>query len=166
MKKIFVVVTVLAVISFIYYFRSIQNVTKTEVPPPTPAEKETPKTPDYSGIQVPEVVATDLAEGEGNAVIKGDKVKIHYTMWVYDPAAPANRGPLISSTEGHEPDLTTIGEKKLISGWESGMIGMKPQGKRRLIVPAGEAYGEDGVPGSIPPNSILMIEVSLVEVVK
>ena len=43
---------------------------------------------------------------------------------------------------------------------------MKPGGKAKLVCPPGLAYGSRGVPGTIPPDSTLVFEVELLEIVK
>jgi FKBP-type peptidyl-prolyl cis-trans isomerase len=54
----------------------------------------------------------------------------------------------------------TIGDGKVIKGWEEGLQGMK-KGSRRVIAIAPElAYGKNGAPPHIPPASTLVFEVS------
>jgi len=62
-----------------------------------------------------------------------------------------------------EPLTFTLGEGKVIEGWEEGLLGMKEGGKRALVVPANMAYGSRQV-GPIKPNSALVFMVELLEV--
>ena len=47
----------------------------------------------------------------------------------------------------------------LFQGWETGMVGMKVGGRRRLTIPPAMAYGSQGAPPDIPANSTLVFEV-------
>jgi FKBP-type peptidyl-prolyl cis-trans isomerase len=49
----------------------------------------------------------------------------------------------------------------VIAGWEEGLIGVKPGGKRMLIIPAKLAYGKNGVGDQIPPDSDLLFEIEV-----
>ncbi len=48
-------------------------------------------------------------------------------------------------------------------GWDQGLMGMQVGGKRKLLVPAHLGYGERSM-GKIPPNSNLVFEIELLEV--
>ncbi len=63
----------------------------------------------------------------------------------------------------------TLGKKEVISGWETGIIGMRIGEKRKLIIPANFAYGSEGVKNKegkfiIPPDSTLIFQIELVKI--
>ena len=57
-----------------------------------------------------------------------------------------------------------IGRGRVIKGWDQGLIGMKVGGKRKLRVPAHLAYGERQIGALIKPNSNLVFDIELLEV--
>jgi FKBP-type peptidyl-prolyl cis-trans isomerase len=56
-----------------------------------------------------------------------------------------------------------INRGQLISGLFYGVEGMRVGGTRRLEIAPHLAYGERGVPGSIPPNAMLIVEITILE---
>jgi len=52
----------------------------------------------------------------------------------------------------------------VIEGWQDLLLEMKVGEKVRAWIPSGLAYGEAGVPPLIPPNSLLVFEVELLQV--
>ncbi|MBI2026092.1 MAG: FKBP-type peptidyl-prolyl cis-trans isomerase [Candidatus Levybacteria bacterium] len=96
--------------------------------------------------------------GEGREVKSGDTIVIHYTGTL------ENGQKFDSSLDRNQPFETQIGVGKVIKGWDEGVIGMKVGGKRRLTIPPGLAYGEQGIQGAIPPNSTLIFELELLEI--
>ena len=58
-----------------------------------------------------------------------------------------------------------MGQGRVIKGWDEGIALLKPGGKAKLIIPPSLAYGNRAI-GPIPPNSILMFEVELVDIVE
>lgn len=106
---------------------------------------------------------TDLRVGAGAEAQNGATLAVHYTGWLFDEEAPAQKGPQFDSSAGRDPLSFVLGAGQVIAGWDQGLAGMKVGGLRRLIVPPSLAYG--GVRNrSIPPNSTLVFEVELVEV--
>ena len=99
----------------------------------------------------------DIKVGTGDEAKNGSKVKVHYTGWL-------TSGKKFDSSVGGQPFEFTIGRGEVIKGWDEGVAGMKVGGKRQLRVPPRIAYGEDGYPPVIPPNSTLIFDVQLIAV--
>jgi peptidylprolyl isomerase len=93
----------------------------------------------------------DLKEGEGAPCPPGAKVKINYAGWLTD-------GTVFDTREGKGPIEFDL--NGLIQGWQIGIPGMKPGGKRKLVVGPDQGYGNQ-VKGKIPPGSTLIFEVEL-----
>jgi FKBP-type peptidyl-prolyl cis-trans isomerase FkpA len=88
-------------------------------------------------------------------------VTVSYTGWLYDPSKPESKGSQFDS----QPSFTfQLGAGRVIPGWEQGIPGMKVGGQRRLIIPPSLGYGSQMV-GTIPPNSTLVFDVMLLNVV-
>lgn len=87
-------------------------------------------------------------------VKNGDSVRIHYTGTLTD-------GSVFDSSEGREPLEFTVGTGQVIKGMDAGLPGMKVGDKKRLEIPAVDAYGplnpearqaipREGIPDEIP----------------
>ena len=104
-----------------------------------------------------ELQVIDLRVGEGKAAVKGALITTHYTGWLEDGSE------FDSSHSRGKPFQCVIGTGRVIKGWDQGLMGMQVGGKRRLLVPAHLGYGERTM-GKIPPNSNLVFEIELLEV--
>ncbi len=104
-------------------------------------------------VEVPELRFEDEVVGDGAEVLKDATVTIHYT------GALASDGTIFDSsvTRGEQ---ATFPLTSLIEGWQEGIPGMKVGGKRRLFIPAAQAYGASERPG-IPANSDLIFDIEL-----
>lgn len=98
-----------------------------------------------------------IKEGKGKKPKASSEVKVHY------------RGTLIDGTEfdssytRNEPAQFPL--NGVIKGWTEGLQLMTPGAKYKFHIPSDLAYGPSGRPG-IPPNSVLVFEVELLEIVK
>lgn len=99
----------------------------------------------------------DAVVGEGKPSTSGDKVTVHYTGWL------TNGDKFDSSKDRGQAFTVTIGQHRVIEGWEEGLQGIAKGGKRILIIPANLGYG-DRAAGSIPPGSTLIFEVDMLKI--
>lgn len=118
-----------------------------------------PSLPPSDPISQFEVI--DKTEGQGTAVVAGDKVSVHYTGWLFDADAEQQRGAKFdSSVDRGQPFTFTVGAGQVIRGWDEGVAGMQVGGKRVLMIPPSQGYGDRRV-GPLPANASLVFEVEL-----
>jgi peptidylprolyl isomerase len=122
---------------------------KAGVTHPKPAVQMT-TTP--SGLQY-----RDLLVGKGPQPKAGDTVVVNYTGRFLS-------GKIFDTSVGKQPFKFRLGRGEVIKGWDEGVASMHVGGKRKLVIPAGLAYGSTGYPGVIPPNSKLVFVVELLGV--
>lgn len=106
-----------------------------------------------------DLVITELTEGEGDEAKSGDTVSVHYVGVAHSSGeefdASYNRG---------EPLQFRLGIGQVISGWDTGVQGMKVGGRRQLVIPPHLAYGDRGAGGAIKPGETLIFVVDLLKV--
>lgn len=107
---------------------------------------------------VNELIIEDLVIGEGKAAEKGALITTHYRGCLEDGTQ------FDSSYDKGRAFECVIGTGRVIKGWDQGIVGMRVGGKRKLFVPAHLAYGERQVGPIIKPNSNLVFEIELLEV--
>ena len=96
-------------------------------------------------------------EGTGRSPVANDKVRTHYR------GTFINGEEFDSSYKRNKPAEFSV--SGVIKGWTEALQLMKEGGKWKLYIPPNLAYGEGARPG-IPPNSTLIFEIELLEVVK
>ena len=107
----------------------------------------------------------DTVVGTGAEARAGQNVRVHYTGWLYDPAAANSRGRKFDSSKDRgQPFGFGLGQGQVIRGWDEGVQGMKVGGTRVLTIPPEMGYGARGAGGVIPPNATLVFEVELLSV--
>jgi FKBP-type peptidyl-prolyl cis-trans isomerase FkpA/FKBP-type peptidyl-prolyl cis-trans isomerase FklB len=74
----------------------------------------------------------------------------------------AATGKVFDSTQASGP--TTFAMNGVIKGFAEAISTMKVGGKRTVYIPAALAYGQNGYPGVIPPNSDLVFEIELLAI--
>ena len=108
---------------------------------------------------------TDLVVGTGATAAAGKQVSVFYTLWLYDPSKPENKGTQLQTNVGATPLTFQVGAGQVIPGFDRGVQGMQVGGRRRVIIPPDLAYGATGSSnGGIPPYATLVFDVDLVDV--
>ena len=100
---------------------------------------------------------TELKAGMGPVAVDGDVVTIDYVAWLHDEDEADDKGQQVDSGVGLE---FVLGGSQVIEAFDTGVVGMKVGGERRLVVPPNYALGGTGS-GSIPGGSALVIDVTL-----
>lgn len=118
-------------------------------PPPVTGKRSVTDT----GLGIIDVVA-----GTGATPSAGQTVSVQYTGWLSDGTK------FDSSLDRGTPFEFVLGAGQVIAGWDEGLAAMQVGGKRRMFIPADLAYGEQGRPPTIPPNSELIFDVELLDV--
>lgn len=98
-----------------------------------------------------------LEEGTGPSPKPTDMVRAHYSGRLLDGTE------FDSSYKRGSPAIFAV--QQVIEGWQEALPLMKEGAKWELTIPANLAYGEGGAGAHIPPNSTLIFEVELLEVV-
>ncbi|MBK6459543.1 MAG: FKBP-type peptidyl-prolyl cis-trans isomerase [Myxococcales bacterium] len=124
------------------------------------ADRPAPKPADKPAAPEEPLKKTDVVVGKGPEAKAGDVVSVHYVGTLVD-------GKEFDASRKHgKPFDFPLGQGQVIKGWDEGVAGMKPGGKRKLVIPPSKAYGARGAPPVIPPNSTLLFEVELLEIKK
>jgi len=114
-------------------------------------------------VTVPEQPATklevtDLVEGSGDEVQAGATITAHYIGVVQGTGKTFD-----SSWDRGDPVTFPLGQ--VIPGWTKGLVGMKVGGRRQLVIPGDQAYGDRPPPESgIEPGETLVFVIDLVRI--
>jgi len=130
-------------------------------------KEETAEKPKYdTGLK--ELVTKDLVVGKPTEfqpkmkpIEDGDRVYVRY-KGVFSDGLEFDS----NLDESKPPFAFTVGRQEVIKGWDEGIKGMLPGGKRKLDVPWSMGYGEKSMQPSIPNKADLFFEVEVIDVVK
>ena len=96
--------------------------------------------------------------GDGKKIIHHSWVQIEYT-------GSFENGEVFDTNVGkNRPLVVQMGMKEVIPGFELGIIGTNKGTKRKIKIPAKLAYGKKGGGDVIPPNTDLIFEFEIIDV--
>ncbi len=89
--------------------------------------------------------------GEGREATRGDTVTLSYELFL-------SRGDKVQAMDAYS---FTLGKREVIAALDYGVEGMRVGGRRRFRAGPHLGYRDQGVPGRIPPNAVLIFDVTL-----
>ncbi len=95
-----------------------------------------------------------IKEGTGRLVQVSDTLTVHYKGSIFSD------GSVFDQTKDKPATFPLV---RLIKGWQLGLVHCKVGGKMRLYLPSGSAYGIRTRSATIPPNSILVFDVEVLD---
>ncbi|OJJ15940.1 hypothetical protein BKI52_36280 [marine bacterium AO1-C] len=110
-------------------------------------------------------------QGTGPQAMAGKTVIVHYTGKllngkVFDTSfeSVARQFGKYRPGRQYKPYQFPLGKGRVIKGWDEGIALLKMGTKATLYIPSDLAYGRRGAGKDIPPNSVLIFDVELLEV--
>ena len=131
-------------------------------------------------IDVPkELIVKVIQESENERTMQSKKldlISVKYTGWIFDNNVSTDnhcdaKGKMFDSnifeTFRHTlPFQFVLGKGIVIKGWDLGLLDMRVDEERCLVIPAHLAYGNRRIGDIIKPNSTLIFEVRLIKILK
>lgn len=104
------------------------------------------------------VVLKQPDDPKAPTVLEGDLVRINY-----EAILTASKKVIESTSTRGESRAIVVGRDKVAKGLIKGVLSMKQGMKIKLTVSPQYAYGANGIPGVVPPNSEIDYIIELVE---
>lgn len=118
----------------------------------------------------PHVEVLDETPGDGPEVQRRRVYLIRLKLWLNrgEPVRCQAASGFVDRARLEDHGTTQVSDlridrEQMIPGLFYGVEGMRVGGTRRLRIPPHLAYGERGIPGLIPPNALLVAEISILE---
>jgi peptidylprolyl isomerase len=118
--------------------------------------KSKPKIAKPGGDPPTSLIKKDLVVGKGPAIKSGQLATMQYVGVSWSTGAEFD-----ASWDRGQPFQFPLGQGQVIQGWDDGIVGMKVGGRRELVIPPDQAYGEQSPGPGIGPNETLVFVVDL-----
>nr|WP_042196918.1 FKBP-type peptidyl-prolyl cis-trans isomerase [Kibdelosporangium sp. MJ126-NF4]CEL22628.1 peptidylprolyl isomerase, FKBP-type [Kibdelosporangium sp. MJ126-NF4]CTQ89770.1 peptidylprolyl isomerase, FKBP-type(EC:5.2.1.8) [Kibdelosporangium sp. MJ126-NF4] len=103
------------------------------------------------------LLSKDLKPGTGAEVKAGSTATVFYQLITWSDKKE------VDGNFGDKPfPVQNVGQARVIPGWNEGLIGLKANGRRLLVIPPDKAYGEGGQ--GIKPNETLVFVIDAQQV--
>ncbi len=98
-----------------------------------------------------------LKDESGTNIVNGDHVTLHYTERLRD-------GTICKSATGLNPVTIRVGYSEITRGLDEGLYFLSEGDSARIILPPFFAYGLPGDGSTIPPRSVIIYQVKVLDV--
>jgi peptidylprolyl isomerase len=115
-----------------------------------------PRIPAPAGKPPSKLVERDLVRGKGAPAKPGETVVVQYVGVAWSTGKEFD-----SSWSRNQAFSFPLGAGQVIRGWDQGVVGMRPGGRRLLVIPPSLGYGAQGAGAAIKPNETLVFVVDL-----
>jgi peptidylprolyl isomerase len=135
-----------------------EQATETEAAADLTDTSRKPAIPKPTGSPPRRLRVEDIVKGKGRAAKQGDSLTVQYAGVTFSTGTEFD-----ASWDRGQPFTFELGGQ-VIPGWNQGLEGMRPGGRRKLTIPPQLAYGAQGQPPSIGPNETLVFVIDLVRI--
>jgi peptidylprolyl isomerase len=115
-----------------------------------------PHIPAPKGTPPLELVKRDIVKGHGPPAKTGETARVQYVGVAWSTGQEFD-----SSWSRNQAFAFPLGAGQVIQGWDQGVVGMRPGGRRLLVIPPDLGYGAQGAGGAIGPNETLVFVIDL-----
>ncbi|XP_070384736.1 FK506-binding protein 15-like isoform X3 [Dermacentor albipictus] len=111
-------------------------------------------------VDLDHIISQDLILGEADseALKIASTAVIKYTAWVL---SEHRLKKVFDTTDIDEPQKLKLGRGKQVKGLEEGLVGCRKNSRRFLVLPPSHGYGSKGLGTTVPPNAVLVFDVSV-----
>lgn len=109
--------------------------------------------------------------GEGETANAGQTISANYTGYLLNKAIfdtsvreVAEENDMLNPQRTYGPFSFAVGQGQVIQGWDIAFQKLNKGAKATIIVPSHLAYGRNRMGQMIPPNSVLVFDVELLEI--
>ena len=106
-----------------------------------------------SGVQI-----EMITEGYGRFPNRSDKVVINYTGYLTDGT--------MFDTSTKNPEPATFPVSGVVPGFAEGLMNVRMGGRAKIYIPSHLAYGSKGSGKRVPPDSTLIFEIEILDVIE
>ncbi|CAM3479875.1 FKBP-type peptidyl-prolyl cis-trans isomerase [Kibdelosporangium persicum] len=105
-----------------------------------------------------QLLIKDLKPGTGAEIKTGSSIQANYLLQTW-----SDKKLVDNSFDRGQPLEVQVGSGQVIQGWEQGLLGLKQNGRRLLVIPPDLGYGAQGKP-PVKPNETLVFVTDAVQV--